>query len=122
MNFDKIVATSPQNVLLCRDKPSFEVQAANGESCPVMFKTIIAFDIDKYQYQEEFIVLKEMNTLLLGLPFFKYNGIDILTTTGMPQLPEMTVQLNSMLKPLQNPDPLNQKAATRTLTSLLKLK
>ncbi len=46
-----------------------------------------------------------MNTPLLGLPFLKYIGIDILTTTGMLQLPDMTVQLNSMLKPLQNPDP-----------------
>ncbi len=39
---DKIVAMSPQNVLLCRDKPSSEVAAANGESCPVMVKSIIA--------------------------------------------------------------------------------
>ena len=113
--FDKIVAISPQNVLLCRDKPSFEIQAANGESCPVMFKTIIAFDIDKYQFREEFLVLKDMNTPLLGLPFFKYNGIDILTTTGMLQLPDMTVQLNSMLKPLQNPDPPKSKSCNKNI-------
>ncbi len=85
-----------------------------------MFKTIIAFDIDKYQFQEEFLVLKETNTPLLGLPFFKCNGIDILNTTGMLQLPDMTVQLNSMLKPLQNPDPPKSKSCNKNINLFTK--
>ena len=89
----------------CRDKPSFDIQAANGKSCPVLFKTIIAFNFCGHQFQEEFLVLPEKNTPLLGLQFFKYKGINILTSTGMLQLPNMTVQLNSLLEPLQNPNP-----------------
>ncbi len=85
-----------------------------------MFKTTIAFDIDKYQFQEEILVLKEMNTPLLGLPFFKYNGIDILTTTGMLQLPDMTVQLNSMLNPLQNPDLPKSRSSNNNITLFTK--
>ncbi len=85
-----------------------------------MFKTIITFDIDKYLFQKEFLVLKDMNTPLLGLPFFKYNAIDILTTTGMLQLPDMTVQLNSMLKPLQNPDPPKSKSCNKNINLFIK--
>ncbi len=66
-------------------------------------------------------MLKEMKTPLLGLPFFKYNGIDILTTTGMLQLPDMTVQLNSMLKPLQNPDPPKSESCNKNTNLFTKV-
>ncbi len=118
--FNRILESSPSNMLLCRDKPSFDIQAANGKSCPVLFKTIIAFSICGHQFQEEFLVLPEMNTPLLGLPFFKYNGINILTSTRMLQLPNMTVQLNSMLKPLQNPNHQKSRSCYKNRNLLTK--
>ncbi len=62
---------------------------------------------------KEFLVLKQLNTRLLGLSFFKHNGIYILTKTGMLQLPDITVQLNSMLKPFQNRDPPKSKRCNK---------
>ena len=61
-----------------------------------------------------------MNTPLLGLTFSKYNGIKILTSTGKLQLPNMTVQLNSMLKPLQNPNPQKSKRCKKDINLLTK--
>ncbi len=86
-----------------------------------MFKTIIVFHIDQYQFQEEFLVLKEINTRFLGLLLFKYNGTDILTTTGMLQFSDTTVQLNSMLKPLHNPDPPKSKSCNKNINLFIKV-
>ncbi len=61
-----------------------------------------------------------MNTPLLGLPFFEYNAINILTSTGMLQLPNMTLQLNSMLKPLQNSNPQKSKSCNKNINLLTK--
>ncbi len=61
-----------------------------------------------------------MNTPLLGAPFFKYNGINILTSTGMLQFPDMTVQVNSMLKPLQQTDPPKSKSTNKNINLFVK--
>ena len=122
--FNKILGLASSNILFCKEKPVFKIQAANGETCPVLFSAIISFQIngftENYHFQEEFLILKEMNTPLLGLPFFKYNGINILTSTGMLQLPDLTVHLNSMLKPLQRTNPPKSKSTNKNINLFVK--
>ena len=56
-----------------------------------------------------------MNTPLLGLPFFIYNKIDLLTSNGLLQLPNMTYQFNTMRKPLTKECPEKVKQAGKTI-------
>ncbi len=64
--YDKILGLAGSNILICKEKPIFKLQAANGETCPILFSAIISFYIngftENYQFQEEFLILKVMNT------------------------------------------------------------
>ncbi len=63
-----------------------------------------------------------MNTPLLGLPFFIYNKIDLLTSKGMLQLPNMTYQLNTMRRPLTKECPAKVKQAGKVISLFVKKK
>ncbi len=107
--FNTLNEGSPENIKICAEKPNFQVQAANGDNCNVLFKTVISFELGGQKFNEEFLVLDKMNTPLLGLPFFIYNKIDLLTSKGMLQMPNMTYQLNTMRKPLTKDKPEKTK-------------
>ncbi len=113
--FDKIKKHSPDNILICNDKPSFHIQVANGDNCNVLFKTIISFELGGQPFNDEFLVLEKTNTPLLGLPFFIYNQIDSLTSKGRLQLPNMTYQLNTMRKPLTKECPEKIKQPSKLI-------
>ncbi len=77
----------------------------------VLFKTITCVQLGGYTFNEEFLVLEKMNTPLSGLPFFIYKKIDLLTSKGRLQLPNMTYQLNTMRRPITKECPTKVKQA-----------
>ncbi len=120
--FNTINEGSPENIIICAEKPNFQVQAANGDNCNVFFKTVISFELGGQTFNEECLVLDKMNTPLLGLPFFIYNKIDLLTSKGMLQMPNMTYQLNIMRKPLTKENPEKTKQTGKFIGLFVKKK
>ncbi len=60
--YNKILELASSNILFCKEKPVFKIQAANGETSPVLYSAIISFQIngftENYHFQEEFLILK----------------------------------------------------------------
>ena len=75
--------------------PKF-VKLANGEKVSVLYNVEIVFYIAGTFFNEQFLVLKEMNSPLLGMPFFKKNDIILHPHKGLLYLPDITLSLNNI--------------------------
>ena len=88
----------------------------------MLFKTVISVKLGRQTFNEEILVLDKMTTPLLGLPLFIYNKIDLLTSKGMLQMPNMTYQLNAMHEPLTKKKPEKTKKAGKFIGLFVKKK
>ena len=86
----------------CKSFPKF-VKLANGENVSVLYNIETKFYIAGTCFTERFLVLKEMNSPLLGMPFFKKSDIILHPHKGLLYLPDITLSLNnvSSSKPIQ---------------------
>ena len=79
----------------CKSFPKF-VKLANGENVSVLYNIEIKFYIAGTCFTEQFLVLKELNSPLLGMPFFKKNDIILHPHKGLLYLPDITLSLNNV--------------------------
>ena len=94
--FNDLNLTNPKSLIL--EKPLFNsVRLASGQRVPVDKQAEISFQIGPHFFQDSFLILPTMNSVILGHPFFKKHNITIDPTNNMLQLPDLTVQLNQIL-------------------------
>ena len=60
-------------------------------------QAIISFQIGSHYFQDSFLILPTMNSVILGNTFFKEHNITIDPKNKLLQLPDLTVQLNQIL-------------------------
>ena len=94
--FNDLNLTNPKS--LTSEKPFFNsVRMASGERVPVDKQAKISFQIGPHFFQDSFLILPTMNSIILGNPFFKKHNITIDPRNNLLQLPDLTVQLNRIL-------------------------
>ena len=94
--FIDINLTKPKSLPL--EKPFFNsVRMASGQRVPVDKQAKISFQVGLYYFQDSFLILPTMNSVILGNLFFKKHKITIDPKNNFLQLPPLTVQLNQIL-------------------------
>ena len=66
---------------------------ANGQKTEVLHSVTIEIQIADSKFEEDFLILKHMNSPLLGNPFFKRNNIVLHPHKGLLFLPDLTLGL-----------------------------
>ena len=94
--FNAINLTNPKSLTL--EKPFIDsVRMASGQRAPVDKQGKISFQIGPHYFQDSFLILPTMNSVILGNPFFKKHNITIDSRNNLLELPDLTVQLNQIL-------------------------
>ena len=94
--FNDINLTNPKPLTL--EKLFFNsVRMASGQRVPVDKQAKISFEFGTHFFQDSFIILPTMSSVILGNPFFKKHNITIDPRNNLLQLPDLTVQLNQIL-------------------------
>ena len=57
----------------------------------------IRFQIEQHTFQDSFLIMPTMNSIILGNPFFNKHNITIDPKNNLLHLPELTVQFNQIL-------------------------
>ena len=83
---------------LTLERPFFNsVRMASGQNVPVDKQAEITFQIGPHFFQDSFLILPTMKSVLLGNPFIKKHNFTIDAKNNLLQLPDLTVQLNQIL-------------------------
>ena len=72
------------------------VKLASGMNINVIGAAKIKFSFVPRQFEESFIILQQMKSIILGNPFFKEHAIQISPSEGILKFPDMTLQLNEI--------------------------
>ena len=70
------------------------VKVASGRTVKVLAQVDANFKINDHNFQDSFLTLPSMNSVVLGNPCFKKYNIEISPGENLLKLPEMTYQLN----------------------------
>ena len=73
-----------------------KVKFASGQLIPVRGQIQLEFSIAKNYFKEEFLVLPNTNSIILGNLFFKNNSIELYPRENLMKLPDLTLQLNEI--------------------------
>ena len=73
----KIVAAHPEAVLDELLPPNFKVQIANGILVPIRKQVLLRFFIAGKVFEEAFLVLPTMGTILIGMSFFENYSVNL---------------------------------------------
>ena len=73
-----------------------KVYAADGKKVRVLGKVIIDLNVGLNTYSEEFLILDQMSTAILGNPFFIKNRFVIDPSKKLLYFPHITLSLNSI--------------------------
>ena len=110
--FNDLNLTSPKSLTL--EKLFFNsVRMASGRRVPVDKQAKISFQIGPHCFQDSFLILPTMNSVILGNHFKKHN-ITIDPRNNLLQLPDLTVQLNQVL-----PEKGKKRYCTKKLPKIL---
>ena len=94
--YDKL-KTNKSNKVGEIESPEFSVvKLASGRKINVMGQVKLLFSIGGTVFEENFLLLPEMNNIILGNPFFKKHGIDISPKTNLLKMPDLTIEMNSI--------------------------
>ena len=73
----KITAAHPGAVLDELPPPNFKVQIANGSLVPIRKQVLLRFFIAGKVFEEVFLVLPTMGTILIGMTFFEKYSVNL---------------------------------------------
>ena len=93
-----ILKKEPSKILKSSETFPESVKMADGRVVRVEKCVQIQITIGNCQFTEEFLILQNMTSMLLGLPFFRKYNIVIHPYKGLLYLPDLTISLASPIK------------------------
>ena len=94
------IITRDRSVLVTSRKCEREyIRVANNTRARILQRATLRFSFMGKVFVEEFMVIDNLNHMILGLPFFANNDITINCATKRLHFEDMTAQLNEILKP-----------------------
>ena len=97
--FQKLKEESPNSISELQQASFLNVKVASGRTVKVLAQVDVKFKVSDHNFQDSFLILPSMNSVVLGNPFFKKYNIEISPGENLLKLPEMTYQLNEIRKP-----------------------
>ena len=79
------------------DKSEYEyVRLASGKLLPVNGEVQLKFNLANIEFEEIFLVLPTMNSMVLGNPFFKNHDVGIYPSKNILNFPSISMQVNEI--------------------------
>ena len=86
----KILKASPKALIQELPAPNFKVQIANGSVVPIRKQVLLRFDIAGTNYEETFMILPQMSSVLIGMTFFTNYSVMIDVVNYLIHLPDIS--------------------------------
>ena len=67
----KIITAHPEVILQELPPPNFKIQIANGNLVPVRKQVLLRFYVAGNDFEETFLIISTMGTILIGMSFLK---------------------------------------------------
>ena len=99
--YEKLKTQCPNSVSELQQASLWNVKVASGRTVKVLAQVNVKFNINEHQFDDVFLILPSMNSVVLGNPFFKKYNIEISPGENLLKLPDMTYQLNEINIPGQ---------------------
>ena len=94
--YKKLTEESPNSISELHQASFLNVKVASGRTIKVLAQVDVKFKVNDHNFQDSFLILPSMNSVVLGNPFFKKYNIEISPGENLLKLPEMTYQLNEI--------------------------
>ena len=118
--YEKPKDESPNSISELQQAPFLNVKVASGRTVEVLAQIEVKFKVNYHDFQDAFLILPSMNSVVLGNPFFKKYNMDISPGENLLKLPEMTYQLNEIKIPKGRKDSQNKIPMPKTQTPVIK--
>ena len=73
----KITTAHPEAILQALPPPNFKIQVANGNLVPVRKQVVLRFYVAGKIFEEPFLILPTMRTILIGMSFFEKYSVNL---------------------------------------------
>ena len=90
---------SPNSISELQHASFLNIKVASERTVKVLAQVDVKFKVNDHNFQDSFLILPSMNSVVLGNPFFKTYNIEISPGENLLKLPEMTSQLNEIRIP-----------------------
>ena len=107
--YEKLKTQCPNPFSELQQASFLYVKVASGRTVKVLAQVDVKFKNNEHQFDDVFLILPSMNSVVLCNPFFKKYYIEISPRQNILKLPDMTYQLNEIKTPSQS-----QKKLPRT--------
>ena len=97
--YKKLKEESPISISELQQASFLNVKVASGRTVKVLAQVDVKFKVNDHNFQDSFLILPSMNSIVLGNPFFKKYNTEISPGENLLKLPEMTYQLNEIRIP-----------------------
>ena len=99
--YKKLKEESPHSISELQHASFLNVKVASGRTVKVLAQVDVKFKVNDHNFQDSFLILPSMNSVVLANPFFKKYNIEISPGKNLLKLPEMTYQLNEIRIPME---------------------
>ena len=89
----RILSAHPAALLEEYPAPDFKVQIANGSIVPVRKQVLLRFFIGGKVFEETFMILPTMGSILIGMSFFKKYSVTLDLANNVVKFPDINLQL-----------------------------
>ena len=97
--YKKLKDESPNSISELQQASFLNVKVASGRTVKVLAQVDVKFKVNDHNFQDSFLILPSMNSVVFRNPFFKKYNIEISPGEKLLKLPEMTYQLNEIRIP-----------------------
>ena len=97
--YEKLKNESSDSLSELQQASFLNVKVASGRTVKVLAQIEVKFHVNLHEFQDIFLILPSMNSVVLGNPFFKKYNIEISPADNLLKLPDMTYQLNEIKIP-----------------------
>ena len=94
--FGNIINLNPTIFFQQQDPPKYKVSVASRAKVEVLFQVDLKFQLGNKNFLDRFLILPDMNDILLGLPFLDKNNVVVDCKQRLPRFPDFTVFIHSL--------------------------
>ena len=94
--YKKLREASPNSLSHLKQAVSLNVKVASGRNVEILGQIGLQFKIKEHKFDDTFLILPSMNSVVLGNPFFRKHTIEINPGENILKLPEITYELNEI--------------------------
>ena len=97
--YEKLREASPNSLSDLKQAAFLNIKVASGRNVKVLGQIDVQIKINERRFEDTFLILPSMNSVVLGNPFFRTYSIEISAGENILKLPEMTYELNEIKTP-----------------------